>query len=294
MKKVIISGANGMLAKDLIECINAKQDYEVFAYSKQALDITNREKVMEVFTRIKPNYVIHTAALTNVDYCENKPDEAYRVNGVGTGNLAFYSREVDAKFIYISSCGLFGDYIKSYSESDAVTLKTVYAKSKYLGEEKIKEYLNKYFIIRPGWLFGGDKNHKKNFVYNRYKEARQKSDIYSASDKYGCPTYTYHLSEKILELMETDFYGIYHVTNSGAATRYDYVKKIVDSFGTETNVHSVDSSYFVRSAPVPNCEILMNKNLRENGFELLPSWQKALEEYIKKLNKAFDERGKKI
>ncbi|MCX7747427.1 MAG: NAD(P)-dependent oxidoreductase [Clostridia bacterium] len=288
MRKILITGAKGMLATDLNAILNGSGTFEVLNLDRQQLDITDPENVEKVFTQFNPQVIIHTAALTNVDYCEEDKEEAYRINGCGTQNIASYSDRAGAKFVYISSCGLFGDEIKEYTENDPVVLKTEYAKSKYMGEQKTRETCEKHFIVRPGWLFGGSINHKKNFVYNRYLEAKQKPQIQSAGDKYGCPTNTNHLALKILELIDTDLYGTYHISNSSFGTRFDYVKKIIDSFGIDIEVVKVDSNSFKRSAPVPDCEIIKNSNLERNGFSLLPDWRDAVEEYVHRLKKEIE------
>lgn len=280
MEKILITGANGMLAKDIYRVLYTKQKYEILCLSKENLDITCASKVEAVFEAYKPSFVIHTAAITNVDYCEDFPEEAMRVNCLGTGNIGLCCEKFQSIPIYVSSCGLFGDEIKLNNEEEKVVLKTLYAKSKYFGEEKIKEYCGKYIIIRPGWLFGGEKEHKKNFVYKIYKEALEKNELFSASDKYGCPTYTVDLAEKIIELIEKKCLGLYHITNSGTATRYDYVKKIIEAFKLNININKVTSEFYKRKANVPNSEMLENAQLKAQGIRLLPDWEVAIEEYI--------------
>nr|WP_236818894.1 NAD(P)-dependent oxidoreductase [Alicyclobacillus tolerans] len=282
---MLVTGANGMLASDLINHLASQPGYEIVGLARQQMDITRRHEVAEALTRIKPNYVIHTAAQTNVDYCETHINEAFQINGYGTENVAFYAERVGAKLVYISSCGLFGDKVTSYAEYDPVVLKTVYARSKYFGEEKTREWSERYFIVRPGWLFGGGKTHPKNFVYNRYKEALSCPVMYSTSDKFGCPTYTRHLAKKIVSLLQTEYYGTYHITNSGSASRFDYVKKIIDEFGVKTTLLPVDSNRFKRAAPVPDCEILDNMFLSMSGLSLLPDWREAIDEYIQRLKR---------
>ncbi|MCX7747179.1 MAG: NAD(P)-dependent oxidoreductase [Clostridia bacterium] len=288
--RMLITGACGMLATDLLSVFMSNdkmKEIEVVGFDRKQLDITDRENVEQLFAQVRPDFVIHTAAMTNVDLCEEKPEEAFRVNTYGTENISLYCDKYNSKLVYISSCGLFGDQLREYAETDEVVLKTEYAKSKYLGEEMVREYCEKYFIVRPGWLFGGNLSHKKNFVYNRYIEALKNGKMQSALDKYGCPTYTLHLANKIAELITTDLYGCYHITNSSHCTRYGYVKKIIDCFGLHIKVDGVTSEHFVRKAPVPDCEILKNYSLSASGFGLLPEWNLALEEYIFKLKKVI-------
>ncbi|TYQ12808.1 UNVERIFIED_CONTAM: dTDP-4-dehydrorhamnose reductase [Acetivibrio alkalicellulosi] len=280
MKKLLITGADGMLATDLTRYFQTHSQYDIIKASRKDLDITSRDMVEEMFNMHKPDYIIHTAAITNVDFCEDNIDEAMRVNGYGTENIGVCAEQINAKVIYISSCGLFGDELKPYDEKEPVVLKTEYAKSKYLGEAKIAQSCSRHFIVRPGWLFGGGIQHKKNFVYNRYKEAIKGDEMVAAGDKYGCPTYTYHLAGALMSLLDTEKYGVYHISNDGSASRYDYVKKIITCFGLKTKVKKVDSSSFPRKAPVPDCEIISNYNLKKNGFSLLPSWELAIEDYV--------------
>lgn len=284
MQKILITGANGMLAKDIYKVLYSKQKYNILCLSKDELDVTCSNNVALVFEAYRPNFIIHTAAITNVDYCEHFPQEAMRVNAQGTGNISFFCDKFNCIPIYISSCGLFGDEIKLNNEKEDVVLKTWYAKSKYNGELKLKSWCDNYIIIRPGWMFGGEKLHKKNFVYKIYNEAMEKDVLFSVIDKYGCPTYTSDLSEKIIELMTNECFGLYHITNRGTATRYDYVKKILQSFKLNVNVNPVTSEFYTRKAPVPSSEMLENQNLKSLGMELLPSWENAVEKYISTLS----------
>lgn len=284
-KKVLITGSDGMFAMDFADVLSGKSGYTIVKLNRQKLDITDRNTVSSVMTQIRPDYVIHTAALSDVDYCEENRAHAFQVNGYGTENIAYYAQKVKAKIVYISTCALFGDEIKKYTEYDPVVLKTVYARAKHFGEEKTKEWCDRYFIVRPGWLFGGNKNHKRNFVYQRYREAMKYPEIYSAADQYGCPTYTRHLAHKIIELMETDGYGVYHISNSGSATRYEYVKKIVRTFGLNNKIIPVDSDFFKRKAPAPLCVMIKNENLLIKGLGFLPNWNIAVEEYIYRLKR---------
>lgn len=270
-----------MLATSLYDIVSKK--YDVIKASKEELDITNYKNVREIIVNYRPKYIIHTASLTNVDLCEEDKKLAMNVNCIGTKNIAKCANIVNSKLVYISTCGLFGDEIKEYSEEDEVTLKTEYSKSKYAGENVVKKLCSEYYIIRPGWLFGGNINHRKNFVYNRYLEAQKKDVLISAGDKFGCPTYTSDLCDKIMELLETDKFGTYHISNRGSASRYLYVKKIIETFKLKNVVLEKDSTYFKRSAPVPDCEIIQNRNLQKDGFQLLPEWEDAIERYIYKL-----------
>ncbi|MHA2344791.1 MAG: SDR family oxidoreductase [Candidatus Hodarchaeales archaeon] len=286
--KILFTGAKGMFASDFMNYLDVSSKHDLIGLNRNNLDITNRGSVKKVIKEKQPDVIIHSAAQTNVDLCEEKPEEAYKVNTFGTANVAYYAGTYGSRLVYISSCGLFGDEFKAYSEYDPVVLKSVYSRSKYLGEEKIKKFCPDSFIIRPGWLFGGSKSHSKNFVYKRYLEAKSKGVIESVVDKFGSPTYTFHLAKKIMELLETDYFDTYNITNQGYSSRYDYVKEIVKNFGLKTEVKPVKSDRFPRSAPVPDCEVLDNMNLRFHGFSLLTSWKAAIKEYVEKIKKELN------
>ena len=251
MKKLLITGADGMLATDLADYYKSCGCYHVIQARRSDLDITSKGMVEQLFKVQKPDYIIHTAAITNVDFCEEDPEEAMRVNCQGSKNLALYAEKIGAKLVYISTCGLFGDDIRPYFEEEPVVLKTAYSKSKHCGEIAVAKNCSRHFIVRPGWLFGGGIQHKKNFVYNRYLEAIKADVMVAAEDKYGCPTYTRHLAPSLIDLLTSDKYGIYHISNAGSASRYDYVKKIIDCFNLKTEVRKVDSGNFPRKARYP-------------------------------------------
>jgi dTDP-4-dehydrorhamnose reductase len=267
-----------MLAGDLIAAAS-ESGYQVIGLSHQELDVTQADQVRAAMEQFRPDVVVHTPAIT-VDACEDNPEEGFRLHAWSAGLLARHCQRMNATLVYISSCGVFGDEVKFYSEYDQPQPKTHYARSKLLGEQLAGEACERTFIIRPGWLFGGAPTQQRNFVYQRYREAQQKSVMPSANDKFGCPTWTRDLSAKILEILETDEYGLYHVTNQGCASRYDYVQCIVESFGLDAAVEPVDSSAFPRRAQVPNCELLDNLNMKFLGVPLLRSWQEAIQSYV--------------
>lgn len=275
--KVFITGGGGMLATEL-ESFYTQQGADVTAPTHQQLDITEWTVVSKAITDFRPRYVFHTAAM-HVDACEEDPEMAFKANAWASANLARACNNSGARFIYISSCGYFGDEIKYYSEYDPVVLKTVYARSKHQGEVLALKECGMTFAVRPGWLFGGSIKHKKNFVYQRYLEARAKPFLQSAEDKYGSPTYTADLVIKIDEILKTDQPGLYHVTNGGGCTRADYVKKIIESCGLKTTIEPVDSRLFPRKANVPDCEMLHNWNLKFLGLSPMPAWEEAIERY---------------
>ncbi|MFC1540661.1 SDR family oxidoreductase [Candidatus Margulisiibacteriota bacterium] len=277
MKKIFITGGGGMLASE-IESFYAAKGHEITAPGHKELDVLDRLAMEKALSAIKPDYVFHTAAL-HVNACEDDPQLAAKLNTEASQDLAQICQNIGAALIYISSCGFFGDEKRFYSEADPVVLKTVYARSKYEGEVLARQACQNTYAIRPGWLFGGSIKHKKNFVYQRYLEARKKPVIQSAGDKFGSPTYTQDLIIKIDQILEAGRPGLYHVTNGGGCSRAEYVQKIVNSCQLSNRVEPVDSSHFPRKANVPDCEMLHNANLRSLGLDPMPFWEEAIERY---------------
>lgn len=276
--KMLITGGKGMFATDMAR-VATLRGLEVTAASHKDLDITDSEQVGRAFDNLRPNYVIHTVGLLT-DTCELQPEEGYKVHTWATGCIARHCQRVGATLVHLSTCGVFGDQRKLYSEYDPVTLKTEYARSKYLAELAANSHCERTYNIRPGWLFGGAPSHRKNFVFQRFLEAKAKPVVKSASDKFGSPTYTVDLAHKILELLDTGEYGLYHVSNAGGGSRYDYLKCIVKAFGLDTEVEPVDSSFFPRPASTPDSEMLDNRNIKFLGLDTLGGWEEALEGYV--------------
>lgn len=280
---MLITGGQGMLATDLARVAEGR-GFEVASLSHGELDVTQPRQVRDALEGLRPAYVIHTVGLT-VDSCETNPQEGDRVHAWATGCIARHCQRLGSTLVHFSTCGLFGDERRFYSEYDRVQLKTHYARSKHLGELAASEHCERTYNVRPGWMFGGSPSHKKNFVFRRYEEARREPVLRSAGDKFGSPTYTVDLAGKLLELLETEEYGVYHISNEGGGSRFEYVKCIVEAFGLSTPVEMVDSSSFPRPSPVPTSEMLENLNLRFLGLQPLEPWQDAIRRYVSKLKR---------
>ncbi|ETX01717.1 MAG: hypothetical protein ETSY2_36730 [Candidatus Entotheonella gemina] len=181
-KKILITGGAGMLATDLTEHFQSQRFYEPIALPRTALDITALDQVEAAFAAYAPDVVINTAALM-VEECETSPESAYKTNTWGVRQLAQSCQRYHATFIQISSCGLFGDTIRAYHEYDSPVLKTVYAKTKQASEIFTAHFCEQYYVLRLGWLYGGQAQHRRNFVMARYREALNKPVLHSACDK---------------------------------------------------------------------------------------------------------------
>lgn len=274
--KVLITGSNGMLGHDLIEVL--KDNHELILTTSKTLDITDKNRVIEFISENKPDIVINSAAYTNVDGCEENQETAYAVNGDGVGNLALACKEIDCPLVHISTDYVFnGENTMPWVEDDEIGPISVYGKSKLKGEEAILEILDKFFIIRTAWLYGMNGG---NFPKTMLELAKNHLEITVVYDEVGTPTYTPDLAKAISQLIETDYYGIYHITNSGSCSWCEFARYIFEIAGKDVKVIPVTASEFARPAPRPHYSVLENKKWIENGFKPLRSYKDAIKEYV--------------
>ncbi len=274
--KILITGSNGMLGHDLIEVL--KDNHELILTNSKTLDITDKEHTIDFICDAKPDIVINSAAYTDVDGCEENQDLAYAVNGEGVGNLALACKEVDCPLVHVSTDYVFnGKNDRPWVEDDEIGPISVYGKSKLKGEEYIQDILDKYFIVRTAWLYGIN---GRNFPKTMLELAKNHSEITVVYDEVGTPTYTPDLAYGISQLIETDFYGIYHLTNSGSCSWCEFAKTIFEVAQKDVKVIPVTASEFARPAPRPSYSVLNNKNWVDNGFEPLRSYKDAIKEYV--------------
>ena len=274
--KILITGSSGMLGHDLIEVLKDKHD--LILLTSKTLDITDKDKTIEFIRENKPDIVINSAAYTDVDGCETNRELAYSVNGEGVRNLAIGCAEVDCPLVQISTDYVFnGKSDRPWAEDDEIGPISIYGKSKLEGEEAILKILDKYFIVRTAWLYGIN---GKNFPKTMLELSENHSEITVVYDEVGSPTYTLDLARKISELIETDYYGIYHITNSGSCSWCEFSRYIFELAGRDVKVIPVTAAEFARPAPRPSYSVLENKKLIENGFEPLRNYKEAIKEYI--------------
>lgn len=275
--RILITGAKGMLAKAVID--QFKDNNELILTDVSELDITDENNTNEFITRIKPKYIINCAAYTAVDKAEEDIELAKKVNSIGPKNLAIAAKKNDAILIHISTDYVFNgelDISKSYIEDDEIAPVTVYGKTKAEGEKNIIEKCDKYYILRTAWLYG-DGN---NFVRTMIKLGKEKEEINVVSDQHGSPTYTVDLASIISQVIEKKLpYGIYHSTNEGFTTWYDFTKKIFEIANLNCKVNPVTSEEFIRPAKRPkNSKMSKDKLLRNNV--VVPKYEDALKRYI--------------
>lgn len=272
---ILITGSRGQLGSEFIKQFENK--YSVKGVGKEEVDITDFDGTMNYISELKPSIIIHCAAYTNVDGCENDKDTAFKVNAVGTRNVAMAAEKVGAKLVYISTDYVFdGEKKEPYNEFDRPNPISIYGLSKLAGEEFVKTFCSRYFIVRIAWLYGENGN---NFVKTIVKLAKEKGEIDVVNDQRGNPTFTKDVVQAVEVIMNSEKYGTYHVTNEGIASWYDFACKIVSTFGIDCKVNPTTSDKFIRPAKRPKNSALDKMMLRlEFGYKMR-HWEEAFEEF---------------
>jgi dTDP-4-dehydrorhamnose reductase len=277
--KILITGYKGMLGFDLVNKLEEESQHELILTDLEELDITNLEEVKEIISKEKPEAVINVAAYTDVDGCETNRALAYNVNSLGPKNLAIVCKENDAKLLHISTDYVFpGSSTKPYKEDDKTGPQSYYGETKLMAEEFIDEIMEKYFIVRTAWLYGLN---GKNFVKTMLNLGINNPEITVVNDQRGSPTFTRDLARSIVELVKSDKYGIYHVTNDDDCTWYDFAKNIFELANVNVKVKPVPTTEYPTPAKRPEYSVLSHEKWNNTGFKQLRSYKQALEEYMK-------------
>lgn len=272
--RIAITGSKGQLGRTL-EAHLAGQ--ELLPLDLPEFDITDAFQVRRTLEAFRPELVIHAAALTNVDQCESQPEETYRVNALGTQNVALACQRCDAAMLYISTGYVFdGRKGAPYFEYDPPAPQGVYARSKLAGEWATQAFLQRYYIVRIDRLYAP---RGRNFCETVLRLARERGAMSMVTDEVGSPTYAPDLAVAIARLIESEVYGIYHLTNAGVCSRYEWAKEILRLAGLES-VPVTPSENYVRPAPVPKHLELANLCGAQLGITLRP-WQEALADYVR-------------
>jgi len=279
--KVVVTGAEGQLGHDVMLALN-HHDHEAIGLTRDILDITDEENTLRLLTELSPDAVIHCAAYTAVDDAEDHEDHCYAVNALGTKHVAMACKELDISMIYISTDYVFdGKGEKSYEVSDIRNPYNVYGKTKAQGEVFVENLLHKHFIVRISWVFG---IHGKNFVKTMLQVGKSRKNLQVVDDQIGSPTYTKDVAEFLISLLESDAYGIYHATNEGYCSWYEFALKILELSGMkDVHVEPVTSSAYPTKAKRPLNSRLSKVNLVENGFSRLPAWEDALKRFLEEI-----------
>lgn len=276
--KLTVTGSGGMFGQVLVPCLQ-KRGHIVSSLSKSDLDITNLDSVQKTLST-GSDLVIHCAAYTKVDQAESEPELAYKVNGEGTENVASVCKKLAMPMLYVSTDYVFdGEHGLSeprpYKPSDPTNPASVYGKSKLAGETAIQKHLSQFYIVRTSWLYGP---YGKNFVDTISSIAEQGKPLRVVSDQIGSPTYTQSLAEIIADLIPTKLWGIYHATDDGECSWFEFAKEIVKDSGLQ--VTPISTEEMPRPAPRPKYSVLDKTSLISAIGRPLVPWQQALHSYL--------------
>lgn len=293
-KTILITGSSGMFGDALVSRFSSK--YHLIGIDLQPAgqkeinfipcNISETEKLKEVFLSVKPWLVIHAAAYTDVDGCEKDSPRANLINGEGTKNIAIFCREINSKLIYLGTDYVFdGTKKKAYREEDSPNPLNEYGRSKLKGEDFVRNLAREFLIVRTSWLFGP---RGKNFVDTIIEKAKKEKRLQVVNDQKGSPTYTVDLAEAIDKLIDAVFVpelnlknlGTYHISNSQGCSWFEFAKKILEFKKINTEVVPVDSSFINRPAKRPANSILDNSRYQGITAHALSDWQDALKRYL--------------
>ena len=288
--KILVTGVKGQLGFDCVRILKERGYRMVLGIDKDELDITDEEAVNRFILEYKPDVIMHNAAWTAVDKAEEMPELVYKVNALGPKYIANAANKVGAKMFYISTDYVFdGEGTTPFEVDSPKDGLSIYGKTKSQGEDFVIGETNKYFIIRISWVFGINGN---NYIKTMLKLSKLKDELNIVCDQIGSPTYTYDLANLMADMMETDKFGVYHATNEGFCSWYDFTKYIYKAKGiTKVKVNPITTEEYLKINPNqakrPLNSRMSKSSLTKAGFNLLPKWEDAVDRYLKELGNDY-------
>ena len=275
--KILVTGVRGQLGYDVVQ-EGESRGLEMFGTDVDNMDITDAGQVKRVIEEYKPDAVIHCAAYTAVDAAEDNQELCRKINVDGTRNIAEVCKDMDIPMMYFSTDYIFdGQGENFWKEDDPKKPLNVYGQTKYEGELAVQELVEKYFILRISWVFGVNGN---NFIKTMLRVGPQRGEVGVVADQIGSPTYTYDLAKLVIDMIQTDKYGAYHVTNEGICSWYEFACEIFKQAGLDVKVNPLTTAEYPAKAARPFNSRMSKDKLINAGFDMLPSWQDALERYL--------------
>lgn len=280
--KVLVTGVKGQLGHDVVKELLSRS-HQAIGVDIEEMDITDAEKVRKVIGEAGCDAVIHCAAYTAVDAAEDNEALCRRINARGTENIARVCQEQNISMMYLSTDYVFsGDGGRPWKPDDKRQPLNVYGQTKYEGELAIQEYLDRYFIIRISWVFGLNGG---NFIKTMLNLGKTRDVITVVNDQVGSPTYTKDLAVLMVDMIESEKYGIYHASNEGFCSWYEFANEIFKQAGISVTVKPVTSDEYPSKAKRPSNSRMDKTKLDDNGFKRLPDWKDALSRYLQELGR---------
>lgn len=290
-QKIYIAGCGGMLGEAFYR--QFRNDYDLKCTDKDVneswlsyLDFRNYEDYEKDVCEYKPDYLFHLGAYTDLEFCEQNPDDTYNTNTLSVENAVFIASKLNIPLLYISTAGIFDGKKMLYDDWDLPNPLGSYARAKYAGERFVIENMDRYLVCRAGWMMGGGPSKDKKFVQKIMKQLKDgKTELYVVNDKDGTPTYTNDFARNVRLLLTKGYWGLYNMVCGGETSRLEVAKEIVSIVGLEEKVlvKAVPSDYFSKEyfADRPACERLVNRKLNIRNLNIMRDWKVALREYLK-------------
>lgn len=290
MDRIYVSGCGGMLGEAFhrqfrdeyaLKC----SDIDVNAPWLSRCDIRHLDEYREDVKDFQPDYLFHLGALTDLEYCELHPDEAYETNTLAVENAVWISQELDIPLLYISTAGIFDGAKGSYDDWDLPNPIGHYGRSKYAGELAVKDSVKRYLICRAGWMMGGGPSKDKKFIQKIMRQLREgKRELFIVNDRFGTPTYTHDFAANVKLLIQRQYWGLYNMVCGGMTSRLDVTRELLRILHLSESIaiREVDSSHFSAEyfAKRPESERLENKKLSLRQANVMRDWREALSAYI--------------
>jgi dTDP-4-dehydrorhamnose reductase len=281
--KIVVIGANGQLGCDVCAAFSAA-GHEVIPLNHNTADIAVYESIKAPLAQARPDVIVNTAAMHNVDACEADPVRSFEVNGIGARNLALIANELDATLFYLSTDYVFDGLKKApYVETDYPIPLNAYGNSKLAGESFIRSISKKHFVLRVSGLYGNNPCRAKggnNFVKLMLKLSKERDEIRVVDDEALTPTFTEDVARQIVAMTGMDAYGLYHATAQGGCSWYRFASKIFELSSTQIKLSIAGSNEFPMKVPRPKYSVLENAGLKALGMDLMPDWQDGLRRYL--------------
>jgi dTDP-4-dehydrorhamnose reductase len=278
--KVLVTGYTGQLGYDVVR-EGIKRGINMLGVGREDLDITKEAEVYRYVEKVNPDVIIHCAAYTAVDKAEYDKETCWNVNVIGTKYFATTAKKVNAKFMYISTDYVFdGKGEEAFIETDTPSPVGYYGITKYEGEKIVKDLLDECFIVRISWVFGINGH---NFIKTMLRLSETRNELNVVGDQFGSPTYTFDLARLLIDMIQTEKYGVYHASNEGFCTWAEFAAEIFYKTDKNVTVNSITTEEYPTRAVRPKNSRMSKQKLIDNGFEPLPKWQDALKHYLNEL-----------
>tara|TARA_X000000950_G_scaffold266101_1_gene341212 strand:- start:18277 stop:19185 length:909 start_codon:yes stop_codon:yes gene_type:complete len=296
-KKIYIAGAGGMLGEAFYRVFG--DDYELKCTDIDVkdewisfLDFRNYQAYAQDVLDFQPDYLFHLGAFTDLEFCEQHPDETYVTNTLSVENAVYIAQKLNIPLLYISTAGIFDGKKQFYDDWDLPNPLGHYARSKYAGEIFVQGHCSRYLVCRPGWMMGGGPQKDKKFIQKIMSQIKVgKTELHIVNDKLGTPTYTHDFAYNVKQLLQKEYWGLYNMVCDGLTGRFEVAQELINTLGLDNKVKviSVGSDYWQAeySAPRPPNERLINKKLDMRGLNVMRDWRLCLKEYLEKYYQGY-------